>query len=55
MIELLQRYSLTDILIFTIFLVLAIKGLVSFFDWVQERIKRVFNKEHSKLNEKEEL
>ncbi len=55
MIEFLQRYSLTDILIFTVFLVLAIKGLVSFFDWLQERIKRVFNKEHSKLNEKEEL
>ena len=55
MIELLQQYSLTDIIVFTIFLALAIKSLVTFFDWGYERLERVFNKEHSSLNEKEEL
>ena len=55
MTELLQRFSLSDILTFTIFLALAIKSLISFFDWVHERVRKVFNKEHSQLNEKEKL
>ncbi len=55
MIELLQRYSLSEILIFTIFLVLALKSFITFLDWVYERIKKIFNYEHTKLNSKEEL
>lgn len=55
MTELLQRYSLSDILICTIFLALAIKSLISFFDWIHERVRKVFNKEHLQLNEKKEL
>lgn len=55
MVTLLQQYSLSDILIFTVFLALAVKSLISFFDWAYDRIKKVFNKEHSKLSEKEEL
>ena len=55
MVELLQRYSLSEILIFTIFLVLALKSFITFLDWAYERIKKVFNYEHAKLNSKEEL
>lgn len=55
MIELLQQYSLTDIIVFTILLALAIKSLITFFDWAHERFEKVFNKEHSSLNEKQEL
>ena len=55
MIALLQRYSLSDILMFTIFLALAIKSLISFFDWAYVYIKRIFNVQHSKINEKQEL
>ena len=55
MIELLQHYSLSEILIFTIFLVLALKSFITFLDWAYERIKKVFNYEHAKLNSKEEL
>ena len=55
MIELLQHYSLSDILMFTIFLALAVKSLISFFDWAYDRLKKAFNKEHCKLSEKEEL
>ena len=55
MVELLQHYSLSDILMFIIFLALAVKSLISFFDWAYERIKKVFNKEHTKLNKEEEL
>lgn len=55
MIELLQHYSLSDILIFIIFLALAVKSLIEFYDWGIERLRKVFNKEHSKLNGKKEL
>ena len=40
---------------FTIFLALAVKSLISFFDWAYSSIKKVFNKEYSQINEKEEL
>jgi hypothetical protein len=46
---------LSDILTFTIFLALAVKSLISFYDWAHDRIKRIFNKEYSKKDEKEEL
>lgn len=55
MIDLLQYYSLHDILVFAIFFALAIKSLISFFDWAYEKIKNVFDKQHTKLNEKQLL
>lgn len=55
MLTLLQQYSLSDILIFIVILALAIKSAVSFFDWVEERFQKAFNKEYSQLNEKEQL
>lgn len=55
MIDLLQRYSISDILTFTIFLALAIKSLITFFDWLLEHIKQAFNKEYSKLNKEQKL
>ena len=55
MIALLQSYSLSDILIFTVFLALAVKSLISFFDWAYTYIKKVFNIHHSKINQKQAL
>lgn len=55
MIALLQHYSLSDILIFIVFLALAIKGLVTFFDWARDRIRQAFDVEHQHLSEKERL
>ena len=55
MVALLQQYSLSDILMFTIFLALAVKSLVSFFDWANDRIQKIFNKEYSKIDEKQEI
>lgn len=55
MIALLQQYSWSDILIFTIFLALAIKSLIIFFDWAYDYIKKIFNKEYSKISEKQQL
>ena len=42
MIDMLQQYSITDIIVFTVFLALAIKGIISFFDWVKERATQHF-------------
>lgn len=55
LIKLLQSYSLSDILIFTVLLALAIKSLISFFDWGYDYIKKIFNINYYKINEKEEL
>lgn len=55
MIELLQHYSLSDILMFIVFLALAVKSLISFFDWSHDRVKKAFNKEHEKIDEREEI
>ena len=55
MIALLQRFSLSEILIFIIFLAIAIKGLFSFFDWVYDHWKKIFDKEYSKISTKEKL
>lgn len=55
MIALLQHYSLSDILIFIVFLALAIKGFITFFDWARDRIRQVFDAEYQHLSEKERL
>lgn len=55
MITLLQHYSGTEILIFAVLLGLAIKSLVTFFDWAYARLKQVFNKETDQLSKEEEL
>lgn len=55
MIALLQRYSISEILIFIVILALAIKSLISFFDWAVEKFKKVFNKQYKKLNDKENI
>ena len=55
MLALLQHYSIEDILIFIVILALAIKSVITFIDWAKERLQRVFNKEHSRLNKKQQL
>lgn len=44
MIDLLSKFSITDIITFTVLLALAIKGLVSFMDWAKERVKQAVHK-----------
>lgn len=45
MLDLLNKYSLSDILIFIVIFALAIKEAVTFFDWAKGRIKQAFNRE----------
>lgn len=44
MVDLITQYSLSDIIIFIIILGLAIKGVVSFFDWADKRVKTAYQK-----------
>ena len=55
MIELLATYSLSEIVAFLVTFALAIKGLVSFWDWAIDRIRKVFKKESQKDREKQLL
>lgn len=55
MIALFEQYSISEILIFTFILALAIKSLISFFDWAIEKLRKIFNKEHKRINQKEEI
>lgn len=48
MAEFLQSYSLSEILIFLVMFAVAFKGVVSFFDWGIERLRKVFKKEQQK-------
>ena len=55
MLELLNNYSLTEIIIFLVLFSLALKGVVSFWDWGVDRLRKIFNKESKKEKEKELL
>lgn len=55
MLNLLEHYSGTQILIFVVLLGLAIKSVVTFFDWAYARLKQIFNKETNQLTKEEEL
>lgn len=55
MLALLQRYSISEILIFIVLLALAIKGVITFIDWVHEKIKKAFNREQNKIDEKKQI
>jgi hypothetical protein len=45
--ELVETYSIQEILLFLITFALAIKGAVSFYDWGHDRLKKAFSKEDS--------
>ena len=55
MLELINNYSFHDILTFLIIFALAVKSVISFFDWAVERIKKVFHKENVIEKEKSQI
>lgn len=52
MLEFLKTYSITDILIFLVMFALAFKGVITFWDWGVERLRKIFNKEYEEKNSK---
>lgn len=55
MLELLSTFSVDQIVVYTIMLILAIKGGVDLGIWAKELYQKKFNKDYSKLNQKEAL
>ena len=55
MLGLLEHYSISEIFLFIVLLALAFKGIVTFFEWLQEHIKKVFNIKFGKISEKERM
>lgn len=55
MLDLLEHYSISEIFLFIVLLALAFKGIVTFFEWLQEHIKKVFNIKFGKISEKERM
>ena len=45
MAQLINNYSLQEILIFLIILALGIKGFFTFWDWAVDRLRKIFHKE----------
>ena len=55
MLELLQQYSIKEIVIFVIVLAAAIKGIISFWDWGVVTLRKIFNKETNEERRQEEI
>ena len=55
MLNLLNNYSLTEIIIFIITLAFAIKGIVDFYDWAKKRIKEPVDKTYIEKEMKQKV
>lgn len=55
MLELLNNYSLTEIIIFIIMLAFSIKGIIDFYDWAKKRIKEPIDREQSEQEMKQKI
>lgn len=55
MAELFETYTVGEIISFVVTFALATKGLVTFWDWAVDRIKRSFHKENQKEKEMQTL
>ena len=53
--ELIQQYSVSEIIIMLILLAAALKGLINFYDWAKEKILKVFHREQKKEEEKQDI
>lgn len=53
--KLFSTYSVSEIIIFLIMLALAIKGLVTFFDWAYARLKKIFSHQQEEENKEEQI
>lgn len=51
----LSNYSLWQIIFLIIVLGSSVKGLVGFYDWGKDRLKKIFDKEYSSANERTAL
>lgn len=55
MAQLLNSYSLHEILIFLIVLALGLKGFITFWDWAVDRLRKIFHKENQQDLDREKI
>lgn len=55
MIELLERYSFSEIIVFIVLFLLAVKECVNFYDWVKQKFGTAVEKEHKEIKKKDEI
>ena len=55
MLELFQKFTFTEIVTFIVLFALAIKGIISFFEWSQQKISKVLHIKSGKTAEKEQM
>lgn len=55
MIDLLKNYNISEVIILLIMFAIAIKSVITFWDWAVQRIKKVFNKQSKEEKEKEDV
>lgn len=53
--KLFQTYSINDLFIFLILSALAIKGIITFFDWASLRLHQAFDKEYAQKEQREQV
>lgn len=53
--DLLENYSITSILTFSIMLALAVKGFVDFFDWAKARIRKSVDEKNNEENREQTI
>ena len=53
--DLITNYSIEQIILFIVSLAVALKAVISFWDWAVERLRKVFNKETKQEKKDEEL
>ena len=53
--KLLTTYSVSELIIIFVAFALAIKGLITFYDWAADRVRKVFNKQSKQEQEKQEI
>lgn len=55
MLDLIQNFSIEEIVAFIVIFALAIKGVVDFIDWARKKVRKGFKAEHLKSNQSAQL
>lgn len=53
--KLLMEYDISEVIIFTVILLFAVKEVVTFFDWANERLHKVYDKDYKSAETQNEL
>lgn len=55
MAQLLATYSIAEILVFITLLAIAVKGVVTFWDWAADRLRKIFHKETQQQTDRDTI